>query len=183
MSAVDRAISKRPLQLPAAVASFMLGACATVAVQSAASDDPPPATQASGAPVAAADATPGGAPVSAEVRALEDAPMHASPPGTATVQHLALGQNAYVGKLVMDPEAAVPVHRDPTEEFIHVLEGEGQITIDGSVHEVRAGSTIYMPANAEVSYQNGAETMVAIQVFAGPEPAKKYDAWPVVPKG
>ena len=36
---------------------------------------------------------------------------------------------------------------------------------------------LFMPANAEVSFQNGEAEMLALQVFAGPDPAKKYDAW------
>jgi hypothetical protein len=38
-----------------------------------------------------------------------------------------------------------------------------------------------MPPGALVSFENGPETLVAIQVFAGPEPAAKYDAWEQVP--
>jgi hypothetical protein len=34
-----------------------------------------------------------------------------------------------------------------------------------------------MPANAEVHYTNGPDRLEAIQVFAGPEPATKYDGW------
>jgi hypothetical protein len=34
-----------------------------------------------------------------------------------------------------------------------------------------------MPPNAEVEFRNGDAQLVAIQVFAGPEPAAKYDAW------
>ena len=77
----------------------------------------------------------------------------------------------------MEPGAAVPVHRDGTEEYIHVLEGGGKMTIDGHSYEITAGTTIFMPANAEVSFENGDAEMIALQVFAGPEPAKKYDAW------
>jgi quercetin dioxygenase-like cupin family protein len=64
-----------------------------------------------------------------------------------------------------------------TEEYIHVLRGTGTITIDGIQHEIAPGTTIYMPANARVSFDNGDEPMTAIQVFAGPAPADKYDAW------
>ena len=71
----------------------------------------------------------------------------------------------------------LPEHQDPTEEYIHVLRGTGTLTIDGSKHEVGPGDTVFMPANATVSYQNGNEEMVAIQVFAGPGPADKYDGW------
>ncbi|PRQ00583.1 hypothetical protein ENSA7_60780 [Enhygromyxa salina] len=113
----------------------------------------------------------------ATVVALALAPSFTAPNGKATVAHLALGQNAYLGRLRMDAGAAVPVHRDPTEEYIHVLEGTGTMTIDGETHAIAPGTTIYMPANAEVSYQNGDQEMVALQVFAGPEPVAKYQAW------
>jgi quercetin dioxygenase-like cupin family protein len=117
------------------------------------------------------------APPPAEVRALADAPRRSSPPGTATIAFLARGLNAFVARLEMEAGAAVPEHQDATEEYIHVLEGGGTITIDGVTSEVAAGATVYMPANATVSFQNGDARLVAIQVFAGPEPAAKYDAW------
>ncbi len=145
---------------------FILGACATVAVQGSA------------APTTEAPATSTNAPREvATVIALKDASRATSPNGKAEIVHLARGRNAYLGRLRMDPGGAVPVHRDPTEEFIHVLEGRGTMTIDGTQHTIEPGTTVYMPADAEVSYQNGDEELVAIQVFAGPEPASKYDAW------
>ena len=49
--------------------------------------------------------------------------------------------------------------------------------MDGKTYEITAGTTIYMPANATVSFQNGDQPLVAIQVFAGPGPAAKYDTW------
>ncbi len=113
----------------------------------------------------------------AEVRDLEDAPERAAPPGTATVRLLAEGQNAFLGRLVMEPNAAVPEHADSDEEYIHVLEGHGTIWIDGVASEVRPGATIFMPAGARVRFQNGDARMVAIQVFAGPGSAAKYDRW------
>jgi quercetin dioxygenase-like cupin family protein len=138
---------------------FVLGACTTVAIQTSAS---PESTQ-------------------AEVIALEAAPRAIAPHGAASITHLARGHNAYLGKLEMDPGGAVPTHRDPTEEFIHVLEGRGTMTIEGRQYAIEPGTTIYMPAGVEVSYQNGDQALVAIQVFAGPEPAAKYDAWTPAP--
>jgi quercetin dioxygenase-like cupin family protein len=154
---------------PAALLStFLLGACTTVALQTAAAPDadsePPPSTTAA-------------QPLAATVIALADARSATAPHGQATITHLALGHNAYLGRMRMAPGAAVPVHRDPTEEYIHVLEGGGVMTIDGREYEIGAGTTIFMPANAEVSFQNGEAEMLALQVFAGPDPAKKYDAW------
>ena len=95
----------------------------------------------------------------------------------ADIHVLARGENAFVGKLEMAPGGEVPEHRDPTEEYIHILEGGGLFKIDGQAHQVGPGSTIYMPPGALVSFKNGDARLVAIQVFAGPGPAAKYDAW------
>lgn len=116
----------------------------------------------------------------AEVRALADAPRRQAPPGTATIALLAQGENAFLGRLEMAPNASVPEHQDPDEEYIHVLEGHGTMWIDGTEHAVTPGATIYMPAGATVRFQNGEERMVAIQVFAGPGSAAKYDRWTAV---
>lgn len=113
--------------------------------------------------------------------ALADAPRALAPSGTASITHLARGHNAYLGKLEMDPGGIVPIHRDPTEEFIHVLQGHGVMTIEGREYAIEPGATIYMPAGVEVSYRNGTETMIAIQVFAGTEPANKYESWTPMP--
>jgi quercetin dioxygenase-like cupin family protein len=153
---------------PAALLStFLLGACTTVALQTAAAPDADsePATNSVEQPLAPT------------VIALSDARSSTAPHGKATITHLALGHNAWLGRMRMAPGAAVPIHRDPTEEYIHVLEGGGMMTIDGREYEIGPGTTIFMPANAEVSFQNGEAEMLALQVFAGPDPAKKYDAW------
>ncbi len=100
-----------------------------------------------------------------------------SPNGKAQITSLATGDNAFVGILSMEAGAEVPAHRDETEEYIYVLEGDGTITIDGTEHAVAPGTMIFMPANAEVSFKSGEKPLKAVQVFAGPDPAKKYDAW------
>lgn len=115
--------------------------------------------------------------VEGEVRALADAPARVAPSGAAEVMLLAEGHNAFLGKLVLAPNQVVPEHQDPTEEYIHVLSGTARMTMDGTAYEVREGTTVYMPAFAKVSVQNGPEPLVAIQVFAGPGPARRYDAW------
>lgn len=145
-------------QLTSSVFAFCLGACATAAVQSNASEAP------------ATNAT-------AVITKMADAEVRTAPPGTATITHLARGQNAYVGKLSMNAGGKVPKHRDATEEYIHILEGSGTIHIDGVATEIGAGDTVYMPANAEVHYENGDSQLVAIQVFAGPAPSAKYEKW------
>lgn len=159
--------SSSPLAL---ICTFLLGACTTVALQSAASnsdEEPAPTVAPTTEPPTSA----------ATVIGLDDAPMATAPSGKATITHLARGQNAYLGRLTMNAGGAVPVHRDATEEYIHVLEGGGSMTIDGQQYEIGPGTTVYMPANAEVSFQNADAPTVALQVFAGPEPAAKYDGW------
>ena len=138
----------------------VIGACATAAVKTA---DP-----AAGEAAAAAAAT---------VVALDAAPTAVAPSGKATIQHLARGNNAYVGKLTMAGGGKVPLHRDATEEYIHVLAGSGTLSIDGVEHALAAGVTVYMPAIGEVTYSNGPDELQALQVFAGPAPAAKYDGW------
>lgn len=168
-------LAERPTWL-VATCSFLLGACATVATQSAASSDADESeisTHTNTSPASESGPTQR----SATVIALDDAVLQIAPSGKARVQHLARGDKAYLGRLEMEAGAAVPEHRDATEEYIHVLEGTGTLMIDDQSYELRPGSTVYMPANAKVSYQNGDAKMVGLQVFAGPEPAAKYEAW------
>ena len=73
----------------------------------------------------------------------------------------------------------MPLHRDPTEEYIYIVSGSGQMTIDGKTTPVGPGTMVYMPAHAEVTYANGPNTLIALQVFAGPSSAKKYEKWPL----
>ena len=114
------------------------------------------------------------------VTLLEKADVRVSPSGSAAVSILARGEEAFVARLEMKPGAVVPEHRDATEEYIHVLEGTGTVTVAGTDYRVRPGSTIFMRPGEPVSFRNGHAPMVALQVFAGPEPAAKYDSWELV---
>ena len=89
----------------------------------------------------------------------------------AQIKRLALGKNAFIGELSIQPGARVPVHRDPTEEYLYVLSGGGTMTLNGTVHTVNEGDVFYMPAGAEVSFVNGNSVTRVLQVFAGPSPA------------
>ena len=137
------------------LAAFILGACATTAVQTVAEDLSP----------------------AASVVAPIERVVHAAPHGKATITHLAEGKNAYLGRLTLLGGAKVPEHRDTTEEYLYILEGRGEVVIDDVTYPVGPGSAIYMPANAKVSYTNGPDELVTLQVFAGPVPAKKYEDW------
>lgn len=155
-------------------AAFVLGACAATAAQSSASSlEPGPE------PVPSAVE---GSTSPRLITTAAQAERRVAPNGKARVTILARGANAFVARLEMDAGAAVPEHRDTTEEYIHVLEGSGTITIDDQEHALEPGSTVYMPANAKVRFHNGDQPLVGLQVFAGPEPAAKYDAWSPAPR-
>ena len=118
------------------------------------------------------------------VIATHDAPKRTSPKGNATVTMLSPPDAAaFVGILEMTAGANVPVHRDDTDEFIYVLEGGGQVFLDGVAHTIQAGDLITMPGGIEVRFEGAPDVpLKALQVFAPPGPAAKYDAWtPVAP--
>ncbi len=124
-----------------------------------------------------AKATEAAAGPSAVVLARAAAPKFVAPSGKAWITRLVQGEQAFVGVLELAAGAAVPQHQDPTEEYIYVLSGGGELTIDGKTHAVGPHTLFFMPAGATVSYQNGPEQLVALQIFAGPAPAAKYDKW------
>jgi quercetin dioxygenase-like cupin family protein len=115
--------------------------------------------------------------IAAVVLSADQAQTQASPNGKASVRRYASGPNAFVAQIEIAGLAEIPPHRDPTEEYIVVLQGGGTLLIDGAAHQLAPGSSVFMPAGAEVSFANGPNTLVALQVFAGPESADKYAAW------
>lgn len=145
--------------------------------------EPPAATAGKKGESAPAPAKQDEPPAPAKVTPLAEAVHRQKGGGAVQIRELARGRNAFLGKLEMAPGGMVPEHRDATEEYIHILTGGGKFTIDGQTYEVGPGTTIYMPANALVSFENGSEPLVAIQVFAGPDPAAKYEAWEKVAPG
>lgn len=117
----------------------------------------------------------------ATVRHIEATEVREVPSGKASIRLLAEGQEAFVGLLRMDGGGKVPEHRDTSEEYIHVLKGSGTIFIDDKPQTIKPGTTIFMPKGAKVRYENGPDELMAIQVFAGPESAAKYQAWKARP--
>lgn len=106
-----------------------------------------------------------------------DAASAQVPSGKAKISFLARGENAFVGQLWIAPNAGVPLHRDPTEEYLVVLSGGGVLTMDGVDYILTKGSAVFMPARAEVKFRNGDAPTEVIQIFAGPESADKYQNW------
>lgn len=117
---------------------------------------------------------------------VDQVPARVAPSGKAKVRVLAGAgqgtQSAFVAVLDIEAGAGVPQHRDPTEEYIYVLEGGGDITIDGRSFPISPGSGVFMPANSEVSFQATTEGRTrVVQVFAPRGPESKYDGWAPAP--
>jgi quercetin dioxygenase-like cupin family protein len=158
-----------------AVMTFALGACAGAAVSTGAGEPPAPAPAAPAAPAPAGGGDAAGP--AASVVALAEAERRSPPGSPASIALLARGDRAFLGLLRLPGGGAVPEHQDASEEYIYVLEGSGTLTIDGTEYELSPGSAVFMPSGATVTYTNGDEELVALQVFAGPESAAKYDRW------
>ena len=113
-----------------------------------------------------------------------DGETRVAPSGKATIHRIAGkeegAQHAFFGVLEIEPGAKVPLHRDATEEYLYFVAGQGKLSIDGKTTDVQAGFGVFMPANAEVTFEaTGTETIRAVQFFAGQGPEIKYNKWTV----
>ena len=115
---------------------------------------------------------------SATVIHINDVDGRSPPSNKARIRKLARGKNGFMGELWIDALASVPLHRDPTEEYLYVLSGGGTLNIADTEYVLKPGHGIYMPAKVAVSFKNGPVPTVLLQFFAGPESARKYLTWP-----
>ena len=107
-----------------------------------------------------------------------------APNGKATIHRIAGkeegAKNAFFGVLEILPGAKVPLHRDATEEYLYLVSGQGNLTIDGNTTAIEPGFGVFMPANAEVTFEaTGTEVIRAVQFFAGQGPEAKYNGWTI----
>jgi quercetin dioxygenase-like cupin family protein len=105
------------------------------------------------------------------------APQKIGEDGQVRAVMLTQGDNAYMGKFVLEPNAQVSERRHGAEEYLYVLEGSSVITIEGQSYILGPRMAVYVPADVAVSFVNGNERFVAVQVFAGPGPAEAYNGW------
>lgn len=56
----------------------------------------------------------------------------------------------------LDIDGWLGLHRHSPTEIYYVVEGRGIVTLDGDDHEVTAGSTVYIPGDAEHGIRNTA---------------------------
>ena len=94
---------------------------------------------------------------------------------SSKVQH---AKHGFMALLTLPPGGKVPEHRDPTEEYLYFLEGEGHIWINDQKFLVKKGHSVYMPANAKVKFEGAKKGPIKVlQFFAPPGPEVKYDLW------
>lgn len=163
----DKAIG---LTIVGLLTSLTLFGCATGAD---AEEDNPPAQELSDPEEVTSE------PADPVVRAAEEATRRNAPNDQVSITWLARLDNAYLGRIALAPGAEVPLHDHPnSEEFLHILEGGGILEIESREYELTPGSTAAIPAGAEHSFVNGDETTVALQVYAYPEAADRFEDWP-----
>ncbi len=82
-------------------------------------------------------------------------------------------KNASFQMMTLNPGAAVPKHKHPTAtEIIHMIRGEGVVTVAGTDYPVRAGHSIQIPAGVDHAFKVGAKASVQAYQFyvpGGPE--------------
>jgi quercetin dioxygenase-like cupin family protein len=73
-----------------------------------------------------------------------------------------------VGLAEIEPGAAdeLHLHRHEPAEAYYILAGTGVVSIDGEIHDIRAGSTIFVPSNAVHAVGNtGVDVLRLLYVF------------------
>jgi len=72
-----------------------------------------------------------------------------------------------VGVVDVHPRDVPRWHRHAHAEVYYVLQGQGVVKIDGVEHAIEAGSTVFIPGNAEHGARNtGSDVMRIFYVFA-----------------
>src|SRR5947209_7602204 len=78
-------------------------------------------------------------------------------------------QHVMAYRLALDPDSALShVHRG-TEEVLYVLEGSGEVRVEGMTHHVGPGQAVFVPEGAEHTYVNtGAQRLTLVGAMAPP---------------
>lgn len=74
----------------------------------------------------------------------------------------------------LDPGAVVPPHTHPVEDAMVVLEGRGELVVDGNVHTLRPGGGYLAPANVVHHVRNtGDEDLVIVFTWPAVDVARR----------
>jgi mannose-6-phosphate isomerase-like protein (cupin superfamily) len=81
-----------------------------------------------------------------------------------------------IGVYVLGPGAVDRQSPHTEDEIYVVIRGKARLTIDGSVHVVGAGDTIFVPAGVAHRFHDIADELHLIVVFAPPEGSASAEA-------
>jgi len=78
-------------------------------------------------------------------------------------------QHVMAYRLALEPDSALSHVHSGAEEVLYVVEGAGEVRVEGSTHQVGAGQAVFIPNGAEHSYVNtGATPLVLVGAMAPP---------------
>ncbi|WP_158542508.1 cupin domain-containing protein [Lujinxingia litoralis] len=105
------------------------------------------------------------------------APERVGDEGQVRVAPLLQGAQAYMGRWVLAPNAQTEARTTEAEEYLYILEGSGVAVINGQSYIIGPEMAVFVPAGAEIRVTNGAERLVAVQVFAPADEAARFEEW------
>ena len=97
--------------------------------------------------------------------------------GDARAVPMTHGEWAYLGEFVLQAGARRSPAPRSEEEYLYVLSGSAILAVDDVRFFVGPRMGVYLPAGAEVRWNNGPERLVAVQFFAGPSAGPNYEDW------
>ncbi len=72
-------------------------------------------------------------------------------------------------RLALDPDSALTHVHIGAAEVLYVLEGAGEVRVEGATHQVGGGQAVFIPDGAEHSYVNtGAKPLILVGAMAPP---------------
>ena len=80
----------------------------------------------------------------------------------------ASGQNLMLARVALDPDAVVPEHRHPHEQYGLVLEGTATFTVGGQTRALKAGDYYAIPGDVSHSVITGPDGAVCLDIFSPP---------------
>ena len=115
-----------------------------------------------------------------EFARIKDVPGNVFPAGRHT--RVLVGENAPItaknfcmGQVTIFPGGQVPAHDHDQEEVYYVIDGEGEIEIDGSTEALRQGEAVYVPSGKTHNLRNSSSSdMTFIFIYS---PAGVVDHW------
>jgi quercetin dioxygenase-like cupin family protein len=78
------------------------------------------------------------------------------------------GERLMLSRVVLDPQAVVPEHRHPHEQFGVVLEGTATFTVGGETRVLRQGDYYAIPGDVPHAVVTGPQGAVCLDIFSPP---------------